>query len=113
MELEYDYVKDDYCYGCKYAFPVPENQLVNPWSRRFYCKNKNRINERLANVSQRYREFCKKIEQGDEKYPLELLLEIRKELDSLWYMMREWNWCAFSPDENTVICLYKEKKDGD
>ena len=33
---------------------------------------------------------------------------IRKELDALWDMMREWNWGALSPSEEVVVCPYKE-----
>ena len=107
METVIDYEKNDPCFGCKFAVKKPNEHLVNSWDRRFYCTNKHRINDRLAQVSQKYRAFCIVVENSD-KYPLDRLMEIRRELDELWDMMREWNWEALSATEN-IACSYKEE----
>ena len=38
----FDYIKDDPCYGCKYAVRIPDSLLPNPWIRRFGCSNRER-----------------------------------------------------------------------
>lgn len=42
MELKFDYIKDDPCYGCKYAVRIFDSLLPNPWTRRFGCSNRER-----------------------------------------------------------------------
>lgn len=47
MELQYDYVTDDPCYGCRFAVKKTEEQIKNDGmlSRRFVCSNLKRRDE--------------------------------------------------------------------
>lgn len=109
MDTVVDYESNDPCFRCKFAVKKPESHLTSTWDRRFYCANRKRIDDMLASVSQKYLIF-RDAAQSNDKYPLDRLLEIRKELDSLWDMMREWNWGALSASEG-VICSYKESEE--
>ena len=107
METVIDYEKNDPCFGCKFAVKKPESHITSTWDRRFYCANRKRIDDMLASVSQKYLIF-RDAAQNNDKYPLGLLTEIRRDLDKLWDMMREWHWEALSANEN-IACAYKEK----
>ena len=45
MEITLDYVKDDPCYGCRFATEKTEEELNQDggFSRRFLCMNRDRI----------------------------------------------------------------------
>ena len=45
MKFDYDYIKDDPCYGCRFATKKTEEELNQDglFSRRFLCMNRNRI----------------------------------------------------------------------
>lgn len=45
MEKTFDYVKDDPCYGCRFAALKTESEMNTDgmFSRRFLCMNRNRI----------------------------------------------------------------------
>jgi len=109
MDAVVDYEKNDPCFGCKFAVKKPESHITSTWDRRFYCANRKRIDDMLASVSQKYFIF-RDAAQSNDKYHLVLLTEIRRELDELWDMMREWNWEALSATEN-IACAYKDKEE--
>ena len=48
MKFDYDYIKDDPCYGCRFAIAKTEEQLNQDgmFSRRFLCMNRNRIEQK-------------------------------------------------------------------
>lgn len=109
MDVVVDYEKNDPCFGCKFAVKKPESHITSTFDRRFYCANRKRIDDMLASVSQKYLIFRDAAQNNDKyKYPLNILTEIRRELDELWDMMREWNWEALSPSEEVIVCPYKE-----
>lgn len=41
-QITFDFIKDDPCYGCKFAIKIPDKLLMNPWNRRLGCKNMER-----------------------------------------------------------------------
>lgn len=48
MKFEYDYIKDDPCYGCRFATEKTEEELNQDgmFSRRFLCMNRDRIEQK-------------------------------------------------------------------
>lgn len=48
MEMKFDYIKDDPCYGCRFATEKTEEEMNHDGmlSRRFLCMNRNRIEQK-------------------------------------------------------------------
>lgn len=52
MEMEFDYVKDDPCYGCRFALPKSDAEMSidGMFSRRWFCARVDRVESKEMSV---------------------------------------------------------------